>query len=62
MFKSKAAAKVNLSNSCYTELILGIENSFLTSHLFTPLKLLMKSTVLCFFGIMKEGDTHADVG
>ena len=51
----KAVAKVNPSNSCNTVLILDIGNGFLTSHLFTSLKLLMKHTVLSFLGIMKEG-------
>jgi hypothetical protein len=62
MFKSRAVAKVTPSNSCNTALISGIENGFLTSRLFTCLKLLMKSTVLSFLGIMKEGDAHADAG
>ena len=59
MFKSSAAAKVNPSNSCSTVLILGIWNGFLTSHLFTSLKLLMKRTVLSFLGIMKEGEAQS---
>ena len=62
MFKSKAVAKVNPSNSCNTVLILGIGNGFLTSHLFTSLKSLMKRTVLSFLGIMKEGEAHSDAG
>ena len=61
MFKSRAVEKVNLSNSCFTGLILGIGNGFLTSHLFTSLKLLMKRTVLSILGIVKEGDAHSDV-
>ncbi len=60
MFKSRAVAKVNPSNSCSTVLILGIGNGFLTSHLFTSLKLLMKPAVLSYLGIMKEGDAHSD--
>ena len=55
MFKSRAVAKVNPSNSA---LILGIGNGFLTSRLFTSLKLLMKRTVISFLGIMKEGKAH----
>ena len=62
MFKSRAVAKVNPSNSCSIVLILGIANGFLTSHLFTSLKLLMKHTVLSFLGIMKEGEAHSDAG
>ena len=62
MFKSRAVAKVNPSNSCSTVLILGIGNGFLTSHLFTSLKSLMKCTVLSFLGIMKEGEAHSDAG
>ena len=62
MFKSRAVAKVKPFNSCNTVLILGIGNGFLTNHLFTSLKSLMKDTVLSFFGIMNEGDTHSDVG
>ena len=60
--KPWAVAKVNPSNSCSTVLILGIGNSFLTSRLFTSLKLLIKRTVLSFLGIMKEGDAHSDAG
>ena len=62
MFKSRAVAKVKPSNSCSTVLIFGIGNGFLTTCLFTSLKLLMKRTVLSFLGIMKEGDAHADAG
>jgi hypothetical protein len=62
MFKSWAVAKVNPSNSCNTVLIWGIGNGFLTSHLFTYLKSLMKHMVLSFFGIIKEGEAHADAG
>jgi len=45
MFKSRAVAKVNLSNSYNSVLNLGIGNGFLTSHLFTSLKCLMMRTV-----------------
>ena len=62
MFKSRAVAKVNPSNSCNIVLILGIGNGLLTSQLFTSLKLLMKRTVLFFLGIMKEGEAHYDAG
>ena len=62
MFKSRAVAKVNPSNSCSTVLIFGIGNGFLTSHLFTSLKLLIKHTVVSILGIMKEGDAHSDAG
>ncbi len=62
MFKPRAVAKVNPSNSCSTVLILGIGNGFLTSHLLTSLKFLMKHTALSFLGIMNEGDTHSDAG
>ena len=62
MFKSRAVEKVKPSNSCSNVLILGIGNSFLTSHLFTSLKSLMKRTVLSFLGIMKEGEAHSDAG
>ena len=62
MFKSRAVAKVNPSNSCNTVLIWGFDNSFLTSHLFTSLKLLMKHTELTILDIMKEGDAHSDAG
>ena len=62
MFKSRAVAKVNPSNSCNTVLILGIGNGFLTGRLFTSLKSLMKRTVLSFLGIMKEGEAHSDAG
>ena len=54
--------KVNPPNSCSTVLILGIGNGFLTSHLFTSLKLLMKHTVLPLLGMMKEGEAHSDAG
>ncbi len=62
MFKSRAVAIVNPSNSCSTVLILGIGHGFLTRRLFTSLKLLIKRTVLSFFGIMKEGEAYSDVG
>ncbi len=62
MFKSRAVAKVNPSNSCSTVLILGIGNGFLASHSFTSLKSLIKHIVLTFLGIMKEGDAHSDAG
>ena len=62
MFKSRAVAKVNPSNSCSTVLILGIGTGFLTSQLFTSLKSLIMRAVLSFLGIMKEGDAHSDVG
>ena len=62
MFKSRAVAKVNPSNSCITVLMLGNGNGFRTSHLFTSLKSLMKHTVLSFLGIMKEGNTHSGAG
>ena len=61
MFKSRAVAKVKLSNSCKTVLICGIGNGFLACCLFTLLKSLMKHTVLSFFGVIKEGDDHSDV-
>ena len=54
MFKSRAVAKVNPSDSCKTVLILGIGNGFLTSHLFTSLKSLMKHMVLSFLSIATE--------
>ncbi len=60
MFKSRALAKVNPSNSCSTVLILDIGNGFLTSCLFTFLKSLMKHAVLSFLGIKKGGDDHSD--
>ncbi len=62
MFKSRAVAKVNPSNSYSNVLIWGIGNIFLTSCLFTSLKSLMKHTVLSVLGIMKEGDAHSDAG
>ncbi len=62
MFKSRAVAKVNPSNSCSTVIILGIGNGFLTSHLFISLKLLMKCTVISLLGIMKKGEAHSDAG
>ena len=62
MFRSRAVAKVNPSNSCETVLILGIGNGFLTSRLYTSLKSLMKNKVLSFFGVMKDGDDQSDAG
>ncbi len=62
MFKSRAVAKVSPSNSCNTVLFLGVGNGFLTSRLFTSLKLLIKCTVFSFLGIMKEDDAHSHVG
>jgi len=62
MFQARAVAKVKPCNSHNTVLILGIGNSFLSSHLFTSLKSLIKGAVLFFFGVIKEGDAHSDVG
>ncbi len=59
MFKSRAVAKVNPSNSCSTVLIFGIEKGFLINLL---LKLLGKHTVLFFFGFVNKGEAHSDAG
>ncbi len=58
MFRSRAVAKVNSSNSCSTVLIFAVGKGFLINLLL----LLRKHTVLFFFGIMKEGDAHSDAG
>jgi hypothetical protein len=62
MFKSRAVAKVNPSNSCSTELIFGIEQYFLINLLLTSQKSLRKRMVLFFFGIMNEGLAYSDAG
>jgi hypothetical protein len=62
MFKSRAVAKVNPSNSCSTVLIFGIGKGFLINLLLTSQKLLRKQMVLFFFGIMNEGLAHSDAG
>jgi hypothetical protein len=60
MFKYRASAKVNPSNSCSTVLFFGIGKGFLTNLFFTSQKLLRKHTVLFFFGIMNEEEAHSD--
>ena len=62
MLKSRDVAKVKPSNSWETVLILGIGNGFVATVLFTSLKSVVKHTVLSFFGIIKDGDVHSDVG
>ncbi len=60
--RSRAVAKVNLSNSCSTVLIFGIGKGFLTNLLLTSQKLLRKCMVLFFFGILDKRDAQLDAG
>jgi hypothetical protein len=62
MVRSRANAKVNLSNSCSTVLIFGIRKGFLINLLLTSQKLLRKHTVLFFFGIINKEEAHSDAG
>ncbi len=62
MYKSRAVAKVNPSNSCSTALIFGIEKGFLINLLLISPKLLRTRTVLFFFGIMNKELAHSDAG
>ncbi len=62
MYRSRAVAKVNPSNSCSTMLIFGIGKGFLINLLLTSQKLLRKCTVLFFFGIINKGQAHSDAG
>ncbi len=62
MFRSRAIAKVNPSNSCSTVLIFGIGKGFVINLLLTSQKLLKKRTVLFVFGIMNKGEAHSDAG
>jgi hypothetical protein len=62
MFRSRAVAKVNPSNSYSTMLLLGIGKGFLISLLLTSQKLLRKHTVLFFFDVINKGLAHSYAG
>jgi hypothetical protein len=62
MFRSRAMAKVNPSNSCSTVLIFGIGKGLLINLLLTSQKLLRTHRVLFFFGIMNKGEAYSDAG
>ena len=62
MFRYRAVAKVNPSNSCNTVLIFGRGNGFLTYLLFSSLKSVKKCTVPYFFIWINDGAAHSEDG